>query len=387
MYPKLYLAIDNCFASKRWTEPAEWADVIRDLGLSYVECSADTECDPLYMGDAYLKRWVQKVRAAQEHTGVHPANLYSGHGTYATLGLAHTDPEVRSRFLHDWLEKMVDTAVAVDAGLGFFCHAFSDSVLQDPQRYASFYEQLLDDLGALAAYGKQRGAKPIGLEQMYSPHQVPWTIDGAEELVREIYRRAGAPMYLTVDVGHQTGQRKFLRPNHEEILQILARHDQGDFQPNLWLGPNSALELMEQTDRSIEDRAAAIEAEMDRYPYLFAQYEDGDPYAWLRRLAGYSPIIHLQQTDGATSGHWPFTAEKNQAGCIHAPDVLKSIAECYRTPQADGMPPFVDKIYLTLEIFTGTSAINRNQLHLLKESIAYWRQYIPEDGLSLDKLL
>lgn len=34
MYPKLYLAIDNCFASKRWTEPAEWADVIRDLGLS-----------------------------------------------------------------------------------------------------------------------------------------------------------------------------------------------------------------------------------------------------------------------------------------------------------------------------------------------------------------
>ena len=45
--PKIYLAIDNCFGSKRWTEPREWMDTIKSLGVYYVEASADTECDPL----------------------------------------------------------------------------------------------------------------------------------------------------------------------------------------------------------------------------------------------------------------------------------------------------------------------------------------------------
>ena len=31
--PKIYLGIDNCFALKRWTTPAEWAKVIKDLGM------------------------------------------------------------------------------------------------------------------------------------------------------------------------------------------------------------------------------------------------------------------------------------------------------------------------------------------------------------------
>ena len=55
--PKIYLAIDNCFASKRWTDPEKWMNVIKSLGLNYVEASADNECDPLYLGSEYMKRW------------------------------------------------------------------------------------------------------------------------------------------------------------------------------------------------------------------------------------------------------------------------------------------------------------------------------------------
>ena len=58
MNPKIYLGIDNCFASKRWVRPADWARVIRDLGLKYVEASADTECDPLYMGPEFTRDWI-----------------------------------------------------------------------------------------------------------------------------------------------------------------------------------------------------------------------------------------------------------------------------------------------------------------------------------------
>ena len=81
MYPRIYLAIDNCFASKRWSTPADWMKVISDAGIYYVEASADNECDPLYSGTDFLKDWCSDVRAHSADTGVRIANLYSGHGT------------------------------------------------------------------------------------------------------------------------------------------------------------------------------------------------------------------------------------------------------------------------------------------------------------------
>ena len=36
-YPEIYLAIDNCFASKRWTSPSEWMSLIKDSGINYIE--------------------------------------------------------------------------------------------------------------------------------------------------------------------------------------------------------------------------------------------------------------------------------------------------------------------------------------------------------------
>ena len=49
MDPKVYLAIDNCFAFKRRMR------VIRGLGLRRVEAGSGTECDPLYMGEVFLR--------------------------------------------------------------------------------------------------------------------------------------------------------------------------------------------------------------------------------------------------------------------------------------------------------------------------------------------
>ena len=57
---RLFLAIDNCFASKRWCEPAEWMRVIRYLGIYCVEASADNEIDPLYSCRAFLDDWIAR---------------------------------------------------------------------------------------------------------------------------------------------------------------------------------------------------------------------------------------------------------------------------------------------------------------------------------------
>lgn len=43
MLPRIHLAVDNCFASKRWTKPAEWMQIAYDAGITCIEASADNE--------------------------------------------------------------------------------------------------------------------------------------------------------------------------------------------------------------------------------------------------------------------------------------------------------------------------------------------------------
>jgi len=38
-------------------------------------------------------------------------------------------------------------------------------------------------------------------------------------------------------------------------------------------------------------------------------------------------------------------------------------------------------------MFTPTSAINNDALEDLRETVNYWRRFIPEDGMKLDKLV
>jgi len=381
VFPEIYLAVDNCFASKRWTEPSEWMRIVRDAGIFYVEASADTECDPLYSPPEVLQDWIEAVQAASARTGVRVANLYSGHGTYATLGLAHPDPRVRDHIQHRWLEPMIRNAAVLGAGLGFFCHAFPQSVLRQPERYAEAEADLIARLTQLAGAAWQAGVS-LCIEQMYSPHQIPWTIDGAARMVQAVYDRSGTPFYLTLDTGHQVGQRRFLLPPRAAVEAVVAALRQGQAPPDVWLGLIDVVELI--------DEPGAVErllTEMQRRAYLFAAEEDGDLYAWLRRLGCYASIIHLQQTDGLSSAHHPFTEPYNRQGIVVPERLLRALYDSYVQTEAAGFPPRCKAIYLTIELFSGTAERPEHSLANIRESAAYWRRFVPEDGLKLDELV
>jgi hypothetical protein len=359
MFPRIYLALDNCFASKRWIAPLEWMQIAREYDIHYIEASADNECDPLYTPPEALAAWREAVLAATQSTGVKVANLYSGHGTYATLGLAHPDVRVRDHIQHRWLEPMIDLGRSLDAGLGFFCHAFSQATLADPAQYVAAVDDLTRRLGALAAYAQGVGLGSLSVEQMYTPHQIPWTIDGAEAIMREAFRQTDAPLYITLDTGHQVGQQHF---------QAGSRvHHRGT----------------EDTEQS----HGAVSFNQFAASYMLAQPEDGELYTWLRRLGGYSPIIHLQQTDGTESKHKPFTAANNAKGIVEPKRVLQALYEAYSTPVPEGLPPRCESIYLTLELFSATLDKPDHILNMIRESAAYWRQFVPEDGVGLDKII
>ncbi len=387
--PKIYLAIDNCFASKRWTEPEEWFSVIKDLGVNHVEASADTESDPLYSTDEYLVDWVEKILQLSEKTGVQVSNLYSGHGTYSTLGLSHTNRNIRKHIRDNWLKKMIDNAAALYSGLGFFCHAFNQAVLNDPEKYEAAKQELFQNLAQLANYAGSKKLKAVGVEQMYTPHQIPWTVKGARELMQKVKEISGHPFYITIDTGHQSGQRKFLKPNEEQLKSWLEELNRTRvLNEKAWVGNLQPNELFQEiTQRgSPEDAAKAILEKFDHREYLFASYDDGDPYNWLENLACYSPIIHLQQTDGNSSAHKPFTAAENEKGIIHGPAVLRAIRKAYEVEDDPSMPEKCSEIYLTIEVFSGTADLPHNILRRMEETVEYWRKYIPKDGMLLSEI-
>lgn len=383
MYPNIYLAVDNCFASKRWTAPEDWAKVISAIGLRHIEASADTELDPLYMGRDYLQDWPKAVRAAESRYGVRVANLFSGHGTYSTLGLTHTDPRVRRHMLDNWFKPLIAVAGELGTGMGFYAHAFSQQVLASPALYRDYCQILRDALCELNCYAQQVGCKFLALEQMYSPHQIPWTIHGTRELMQQVTHASGSPFYYTEDVGHHL--TRFLMPTEVQLAEVLAT---GKAAP--WLGNREAYALFDAAKAQNDSSDAACQAILQAAaatPYLFSCEEDGDCYAWLRELGCYSPIIHMQQSDGNSSSHNPFTAEKNAAGIICGKKLLTALKESYDRPHEPSLPSRCQNVYLTLEIFSGTAQLPREILENYKATVEYWRQFIPEDGLPLDQLV
>ena len=388
--PKLYLAIDNCFAAKRWTRPIEWARKVRELGLTYIEASADTENDPLYGGAAYQERWLDEVEAACRETGARVANLYSGHGTYSTLGLGHTEEDVAERLLEEWLKPQVRAAARLGAGLGFYAHAFSIPTLKDPDTYRGARNRLVSRLAELARYASATLSAPIGVEQMYAPHQIPWTLEGTREFLSNILTAADAPMYTNIDLGHQSGQRRFLRPTFESFEKSVALLREGSEERLPWLGVEEAYTLAEAVASGrerIETAWEKVNTLVTERPYLFAEPEDGEPYRWLRAFGPYSPIIHLQQTDGESSPHAPFTQEWNAKGIITGEAVLTALARGYEKPSMPEALPPVEEIYLTIEVFLSTASNPFSSLRDLRRTVEYWRRFVPEDGIDLHEAL
>ncbi len=373
-YPKIYLAMDNCVLYKRWVTPDDWSRVIKDLGISYIEASADTELDPLYMGREYLADWTQAVKEAEKKHQVKVCNVYSGHGSYTTLGLAHPDKRVRNNMLQNFIFPLIETAGKLDCGLGFFAHAFCHNILQSTESYEQYVDILMDELSKISRYAKEQKCKNVSLEKMYTPHQYPWRNKDIYHLLSEVRKRSGHDFYFTEDVGHH--HNKFHYPSQSEI----------DSKPigDIWLGTDKAFSLAKSQE---ENRLDKVQEDIQKNPHLFSNPADEDCYETLRLYGCYSPIIHLQQTDGTSSHHLPFTDEQNQKGKINGYSLLKALKESYDAETPKGMPNKCEEIYLTLELFSATTSIMEKVLDDCKTSVVYWRQFVPKDGMYLDELV
>jgi len=388
-YPRIYLAMDNCFAIKRWVRPSDWMPLIKELGVNCVEASTDNEIDPLFSPDNYMDSWLNEVQTEQERLEMRVVNFFTGYQTYRTIGIAHHDERVKRLLLEGWFGKLIPYAAELRAGIGFSFHAIPEKILQNPDEFASKSKGIIQVYGELSAQAWRKGRVVLSCEQMYSPHQPPWRIEETKKFLADVYAIGNSPFYTTIDVGHMVGQRRFLRPDAEMLRQCITTIKSGQIVRDLWLGPDEAWSYLENnaTKQSEDKTISALMAIFDKYPYLFAEERDKKPYEWLEELGAYSPIIHMQQTDGLTSGHAAFTPSSNEKGIIKGKEVLDALLVAYNKPIDPKMPPRTETICLSFEIFISNIAYLRDSLDGLRKSVEYWREYIPQDGADLKELV
>ena len=376
-YPRIHLAVDNCFAIKRWVEPAEWMRKVRQLGdIRYIQASTDNEIDPSHNTQMFRDNWVAEVKKYEKELGLKVASFYSGYATYRTVGIASLSKDKRRTMIERYFKPTVDVADSLGAQVGNTLSAYSDTVLQNTELFELTTSYIEGSLANMAVYAHSKGVT-FGYEQMYTPTQGMWTIDGCINCMRNVYARARCPMYLTIDTAHQAGQSLFLRPAPDEVHKMVKAGE-----PGAW-------RLPEEVKKAIRDRhrPEQVEKLMDRYSYWFAQPLDADLFEWLETLGAYSPVVHLQQTDGTYSSHKPFTAKYNATGIVRPKDVFAAIARSYERPAPEGLPPRVTDIYLAFELFFGITSSADDILSDMRESVMYWREYMPMDGMTVDKLI
>jgi hypothetical protein len=72
-------------------------------------------------------------------------------------------------------------------------------------------------------------------------------------------------------------------------------------------------------------------------------------------------------------------------GIIDGSRVMEGIRKSFEKKQ-DVPVPKVNRIYMTIEVFSPTAGVNYYTVKELKESVRYWRQFVPEDGVKLNLL-
>lgn len=389
--PKLFLAMDNCFAIKRWITPAQWFSVIKEMGAQSIEASTDNEVDPLFLPVSYLDDWVAEVKALEKEHGMRVRSFFTGYQTYRTAGLAHPDARVRSKLVEDWYKPLISKAGQLGADIGFSFHAICEEDLNSPEKYKAAMKRANECFSHLAQYAWEHGKVSLCCEQMYAPYQPPFTIESARQMLKDVFAMSGKPFYIANDVGHMVGQRRFLFPDAEKVMDALRQVRATGRTKNIWLGPDPVYKAVrgQALKPDTSDAAFARETVRDlkeNYPYMFSfDGKDGDPYAWVKELGAYSPIMHMQQTDGVKSSHAPFTKETNIGGIISPAKLLTALKESFDQGAQDGMPPMTDHVTLAFEIFIANVSYPQDCLEDLKETVAYWKRYIPEDGMTLDE--
>ncbi len=259
------LGVDICFGKKRWPEAKHWSKIVKEeLGLKLVEFDSDY-LDPLFVSAPARFQIADETREIVEANNIQMHSYFTGTMTHCVNLLSHPDKRVRKDG-YRWVEEAIHLATHLGVkGIGGHFDTIATPDWQNSKRYRFFINNIVESLISLSRVAKKENHQFMLLEQMYSPSEVPYTIEQARWLFSLINEGADVPVLPVIDIGHACSQ---------------------NFSPDK---------------------------------------EQNDPYVWLDSLGRQAPVIHLHQTTLKESCHWPFTREYNKMGIIHPEKVLEAL--------------------------------------------------------------
>ena len=302
---RVALGVNACFAVGRYPEPEEWLGIIGEkLDVRYCQFFSDL-IDPR-IEETTKKRMCDRVREACRKYKVKIHSNFTGTAPHWCHTMLHPDEDMREDAFRWWESYFRLTPMLGTNSVGSLLGTFSQKDVDSPERRKFLIDEVIERWHRLSGIAGEIGLDYTMFEPMSIKREPPSTIAETEELYERLNDGASLPVKLCLDIGH--GAR------------------------------------------------------------CSGSREDTDPYAWVERFAARSPVIHIQQTDGITSKHWPFTPEYNKRGIIKPEKVLEAISRSG-----------ADEVLLVLESFHSFfEPMDSRVLDELLVSVEYWREYIKE---------
>ncbi len=299
---KIHLGMNLLHAAKRFPEPDVWGQHVgQRWDLRYAQFCFDL-LDPRST-EASKKEYCNEIKKAEAKYNFKVHSCLTGSATFFYHLLMNPFPEGRKDAWR-WCELAAETSEMMGSiGLGGPIAAASSKDYADPIRFSFLMDEFVKGMQHFAEYGAQHGQEFILFEPSNLGREGLISLDKAKDLYEKLNKNVPIPIHFMLDVGHQSGYE------------------------------------MKGKDR--------------------------DPYQWLIELGQYSPIVHLQQTDGEGDRHWAFTKENNEKGIIRMEKVLEALDK-------SGLK----EVWFFPEFFYGTDGLDSWLLEQIDESFEYLKKFV-----------
>ena len=299
---EILLGVNNCFAIGRYPEPEAWLSIVKnELGLEHVQFSYDL-LDPVIIDNDTFQSKSLEIKRLADSMGISIDTAVTGEVVHKFNCLLEPDPALRTCYLR-WFERMIRGAQLLGVeGSGVYLGTLSQTDHENPKRRGYLIEVLLEGITHLSSIARDSNQKYFLWEPMSVPRELPCTIEETKSMLKRANDCSHVPVRLCLDVGHG-----YIRSGDPR---------------------------------------------------------DSDAYAWIRELGHVSPVVHMQQTDGKGSRHWPFTEEYNKIGVIDPERIFRAIEETG-----------IEKTIIVFEFFYSAHAIpDESAIDNLKTSVEYWQK-------------
>ena len=197
---RLRLAINNCFAVKRWPLADEWAQIVAgELGLDSVQHSLDLV--DLGAGESEQEAQAEEVRNACARAGLVVHSVFTGLAAYSSNMMLAPAPDARRRAAGYWAAAIRFAARLEATSVGGHLGSLSRADADNPERRAALWDELDEHLESLRRLAGERGVAALLVENMACERE-PSTMGEMRSLMREREGRRAA-VRLCLDVGHQ----------------------------------------------------------------------------------------------------------------------------------------------------------------------------------------